>query len=75
MPLLLAEMVLLAFAAYATIGLLIACAMLLGGLKRLDAVAAAAPWYVKCLFVPGIVALWPLVLHRAAGRRPIEDQP
>ncbi|MCZ4316413.1 hypothetical protein O4H66_23675 [Comamonadaceae bacterium G21597-S1] len=75
MSLFMAEIVLLVLAAYAAMGLLVACAMLAGGLRRLDAAAAAAPWHVQCLFVPGIVALWPLVLRRARGRRPIEDRP
>jgi hypothetical protein len=33
-------------------------------LARFDAEAARAPFYVKLLWAPGLVALWPLMLAR-----------
>ena len=70
-----AAIVWLALAAYAAPGLLLACWLVLGGLRRVDPVAAAAPWWVRVLFLPGLAALWPVMLMRLAGRRPPEDRP
>lgn len=70
-----AELVWLALAAYAALGALVAVGLLMGGLRRMDPVAAAAPLRVRLLFVPGLIALWPLVLRRVSGRRPSEDRP
>jgi hypothetical protein len=56
---------------YAGLGLLVAVALMFGGMKRIDALAATAPWSVKLLVTPGIVALWPLMLTRLiAGKQP-----
>jgi hypothetical protein len=70
-----ATIVWLALAGYAAPGLLLACWLVLGGLRRIDAVAAAAPWPLRLLFLPGLAALWPILLMRLAGRRPPEDRP
>jgi hypothetical protein len=64
-----------ALLAYAGIGVLVAAALVLGGLRRIDAGAAAAPWQVRLLLVPGLVALWPVMLGRLGGSRPAEDRP
>jgi hypothetical protein len=68
-------MVWLVLAVYAVLGLLVAVPLLLGGLRRIDAAAAAAPVRVKILWLPGLVALWPLMVLRFLGRRPREDRP
>lgn len=70
-----AAIVWLALAAYAAPGLLLACWLVAGGLRRIDAAAAAAPWPLRLLFLPGLAALWPVLLMRLAGRRPPEDRP
>ena len=56
--------------AYAAVGALVALALLLGAMRRYDPRAAVAPWRVKLLIVPGIVALWPMVLMRLLRARP-----
>jgi hypothetical protein len=75
MSLLAAELVIAVLAAYAAVGIALAMAMLLGGLRRVDSAAAAAPLRVKLLWVPGMIALWPVMLARALGWRPREDRP
>lgn len=64
----------LVFAAYAGVGLIVGLWLLLGGLKRVDTLGAAAPLRVKLLILPGLIALWPLMLRRLAGARPREDR-
>jgi hypothetical protein len=64
----------LALAGYAGLGLCVAAFLLAGGLKAFDVQAAAAPLRVNLLLVPGMVALWPVLLARAAGWRPREDR-
>ncbi len=48
--------------------------LMASGLARLDPLAAAAPLRVKILITPGLIALWPLALWRAAGVRTPEDR-
>lgn len=69
-----AEVVWLGLGAYGAIGVLIALVLLAGAIKRFDASAAAAPLGVKLLLLPGLAALWPLLLRRAMGWRPKEDR-
>lgn len=71
----LAQGVWLVLFAYAAVGVLVAGWLLLfGGMRRVDPKAAAVPLGVRLLFGPGIVALWPVLLRRAAGHRPVEDR-
>lgn len=58
----LAAFILLAAAAYIAIGILFACALVLRGLPRIDPAADHAPWSFRILIIPGIAALWPLML-------------
>lgn len=69
-----AHIVLGLLAAYLAAGMLFAVALLLGSLRRIDTAAAAAPMRVKLLLVPGMVALWPLMLRRALGWQAREDR-
>ena len=69
-----AELIWLCLGAYAAIGVLVSLALLLGGLRRIDAAMAAAPLRVKALIAPGIVMLWPLLLLRYFGVKPREDR-
>lgn len=50
------------FAGYLSFGALLWIVLSLGLMKRLDASAAAAPWSVKAILAPGLIALWPAVL-------------
>jgi hypothetical protein len=53
-------------------GLVIGLGVLLFGLKRLT--AAEVPVRVRLLILPGLAALWPVVLLRLAGVRAPEDR-
>ena len=74
MSLFAADLVLGLLAAYLAAGVLVAVALLLGGLRRIDTAAAAAPMRVKLLLVPGMIVLWPLMLRRGLGWQPREDR-
>lgn len=57
-----ATLILLTFAAYASLGLLIAIAFVALGVNRVDPAARAAPIAFRLLIIPGSIALWPWVL-------------
>ena len=62
--------------AYCAVGLLVGVGVLLAGLGRLDPVAAHGTWGFRLLVLPGMVALWPLILSRVvrgAGHPPPES--
>lgn len=67
-----AEMVWMLIAGYAAIGAAIGCALLAGGLARVDALAQAAPLRVKLLWLPSFVVMWPALLVRLIRSRPEE---
>jgi hypothetical protein len=70
-----AEWILAALAIYAALGALVAAWLLAGGVRRFDAAAAQAPWCVRLLWLPGMLALWPWLVVRALGWQPREDRP
>ncbi len=74
MPEEIAGRIVAAFAIYSGIGLCAAVIFVSGGLRVLDPLAASAPWRVKLLITPGIIALWPVLLFRSFGLRPPEDR-
>ena len=58
------------FAAYGALGLVFAAAFVARGIHRVDPVAAGAPLGFRLIVVPGVAALWPLLVvrwARAAG--------
>ena len=60
---------------YAGAGLLSALWIVFRGLHRLDPVAEHGTWGFRLLILPGLIALWPLMLVRCArgdGKPPIE---
>ena len=57
-----AFLILLGF--YLVCGLVFAIPFALIGVKRIDPHAAHASWGFRLLIIPGIVALWPLLLRR-----------
>lgn len=69
-----AELIWLSLAAYIGGGLIFAVVVLMIGLKRLEPGAANMPLRVRTLVLPGMAALWPLVLARLIGLRAREDQ-
>lgn len=74
MPEQIAGGILAGLAIYWGIGIIAAVILLLGGLRRIDSLAASAPWRVKLLIAPGIITLWPVLLVRVLGLRPPEDR-
>lgn len=68
----LAEAVWLGLGAYLGFGLVIGLCVAAFGLTRLT--AAAVPVRVRLLILPGLAALWPVVLLRLAGVRAPEDR-
>lgn len=65
-----AQLILSATGVYLGIGLLVAIAFVWRGVKRVDPGAnGASPWFFV-LIVPGVAALWPVMLGRwlRAGR-------
>jgi hypothetical protein len=60
-----AALIWLGLAGYLAAGLLVALGLFAGGLRRIDPLAASAPFRVKLLLVPGLCALWPIMLSKA----------
>lgn len=69
-----AQQVWLIVGAYFCCGLIVGLIVLLFALKRIDRSAAPTPLRVRLLILPGLAALWPLVILRLAGARAREDQ-
>lgn len=70
------QLILILIGLYTAIGLAVALAFTFVGVKRLDTAAAKAPLRVRLLFIPGSVALWPIVLTlwKRASARPRPNQ-
>ncbi len=49
---------------YLAAGLIVAIGIVVRGLRRLDPVAAHGTWGFRLLILPGLTALWPLMLMR-----------
>jgi hypothetical protein len=64
MPVIVAQTLVMAFGAYLLAGLLLLPWWWLIGLRRLDTAAGQAAWTTKLLWAPGLVALWPWLIHR-----------
>jgi hypothetical protein len=59
-----AQIIVSAFAAYCTVGLIFAFVFLARAVTRLDPGVASAPLAMRVLILPGVVALWPFVASR-----------
>ncbi|MBA3067297.1 MAG: hypothetical protein FP825_02305 [Hyphomonas sp.] len=68
----LAEAIWRGLALYFGFGLVTGIGVILFGLKRLA--PGRLPWRVRLVILPGLAALWPVVLLRLAGVRPAEDR-
>jgi len=70
MSLAIAHGVLVALGIYLGVGAIVAVPLLVVGLPRIDPGVKPAPWTFRLLVLPGVVALWPVLLRRAmkAGR-------
>lgn len=62
-----AEMIWLAALAYFGSGVLVAIALVCGLVRRIDPLAADAPWRVRMVLVFGMTALWPILLAKMLG--------
>jgi hypothetical protein len=70
MDLMMAQAFWSALGGYLGVGLAFALTMIAGGFRRLDPLAQAAPWHVKLVLIPGLAALWPIMLIKfVRGRR------
>ncbi len=67
-----AELIWFLVGGYFALGVCAALALLFGWINRIDPQAGAAPWRVKLLLLPGLVALWPLLLIIMRQREPGE---
>jgi len=67
-----AEAIWLGLAGYLGVGLVIGLGVALFGMKRLT--PAEVPVRVRLLVLPGMAALWPVVLLRVFGVKPPEDR-
>jgi hypothetical protein len=69
-----AEWLVYALAAYAAAGIMFAAAFVVWGIRRVDPVAQHSPMGFRLIVMPGVVALWPLMLTRwMGGGRVIHD--
>lgn len=64
-----AEGLLAVLAVYFAVGALIATAIALLGLARIDSGARGMPWSARLLILPGLVALWPLMLVKCLKQK------
>jgi hypothetical protein len=53
-----------AFATYTAAGVVFALCFIVRGLPRVDAAASKMPWSARLLILPGVTALWPLMLWK-----------
>jgi len=69
-----AKIILLAGAAYAAVGAIVAIAFVSKVVQRVDRAAQGAGWLFRALIAPGCAAFWPLVAirWRRAARGPEE---
>ncbi len=70
MPQPLAQWTVALLALYAAIGVLFALVFAARGVGRVDPNARGAPLGFRLLIVPGVAALWPLMLRRWVGAEP-----
>jgi hypothetical protein len=75
MPVEIAEKVLSFAALYVAAGVLFALVFFVAGLRRIDETAARGPWRFKLLILPGVVALWPVLLAKWLVARPAGERP
>ena len=64
-----AEGFLAVLAVYLAVGALFAMVIALTGLARIDAGARDMPWSTRLLILPGLVALWPMMLVKCLRQK------
>lgn len=63
----------LAVGAYLAVGAVVAVVGVVLFMRRIEPYGAPVPLRVRLVLLPGMIALWPLILARIAGRKPVED--
>ena len=64
MPPELADALLRVTGLYAAIGVLAGVPFVIWGIGRVDHAAKGAPWAFRVLVLPGVIAMWPLMVRR-----------
>jgi len=59
-----AEILVGVLAVYALVGMIFAAAFVAAGITRVDPVSQHAPLGFRLIVMPGVAALWPLLLRR-----------
>lgn len=62
-----AQAVLAVLGVYLAIGVVVGIAFIVRGVDRVDPAMAASPKRVRVVILPGVVALWPVMLAKWAG--------
>jgi hypothetical protein len=65
-----ATALLIGVAAYLAAGLVFAVPFVVRGAGTIDAAARRGTWGFRLIILPGVVALWPVLAQRWAGKRP-----
>lgn len=65
-----AELAVAALTGYAAVGLVFAIVFVALGVSRIDVQAATASLGFRLIILPGVMALWPVLLHRWIRARP-----
>lgn len=62
---------------YAATGVLFAVAFIAFGVRRIDSAAKGSPIAFRLLILPGVAALWPVLLKRwlRSAQPPVENNP
>jgi len=55
------------FYAYLLIGLLFGLWFVFKGVGKLDAASTSAGWGLRLLWLPGSIAMWPILIQKAFG--------
>ncbi len=74
----LAKAIVYTMAGYASLGLVFAVPFVCQGVQRLDSEAQGSGVGFRLLILPGVVAFWPMFLHRLMGgvvEPPVEKNP
>ena len=64
---------LLILGVYAAVGLLFGCWFVIKGVGKIDANANNASWFLRLMWLPGALALWPILLRKIAQTPPPHD--
>jgi hypothetical protein len=64
-----AEGLVAVLAVYLAAGALVAALIAVKGLARIEAGAHGMPWSARLLILPGLVALWPLMLVKCLKKK------